>query len=438
MAIDMLRPTPRTVAAVAGRTVTELGGSLVTGTYRDLRRPRVRRAPKFVARTDFDPTEPASIANPHPDFVRIRHERVVVNEALDVWMLGRYADVHAAARDNATFSSASGIMLRSTPASAMLVTDPPDHDRLRKVTQAMFSKKSVAALTEEIRALAVEGVGRLCRGDVVDMVPALTIPLPVNVIAHLLGIPRGQWSQFRAVSDEFAEIFAPRSVREILGLVRSGLPAYLGYRAFVADEIRTRRHRAGLTVLDRLAGAVDAGEISDAEAFFYAVLILVAGNETTTNLMGMLLMRLAEDPQLLAELRTDRSLLPAAVEETARWGSPVQWVARTATGDAPIGDVVIPRGSRVVLFYSSANRDPQRFPDPDRFDIHRKTSGHVAFGHGIHFCLGAHLARLEVITAIDQLLDEVETLELAGPVRWGTTPSLQGPASLPMRARRAA
>lgn len=438
MATDMLRPAPRTIAAVARTAVTELGGLLVSGTYRDLRRPRARRAPASVRRTTFDPTLPASIADPYPAFDQMRRHPVTINEDLDVWMLARYADVHAAARDNQTFSSASGIMLRSTPGPAMILTDPPDHERLRKVTQAMFSKKAVASVTGEIRALAADGVGQLRRGEVVDMVPALTIPLPVNVIAHLLGIPRDQWPQFRSVSDAFAEIFSPRSVGEILALLRSALPAYIGYRSFIAAELRRRVGRSGAAVLDRLAAAVDTGEISDEEAFFYAVLILVAGNETTTNLMGMLLMRLAEDRELFAELRADRSLLPAAVEETARWGSPVQWVARTTTADAPIGDTVIPRGARVVLFYASANRDPERFENPDRFDIHRKTTGHVAFGHGIHFCLGAHLARLEVVTAIDHLLDEVDGLELAGPVRWGTTPSLQGPVSVPVRARRAA
>ncbi len=438
MTMNLLRPPPRAIAAATRTAVTELGPPLVVGTYRDLCRPRARRAPQSVPRTDFDPTLADSIVNPYPDFERLREHPVVVNELLDVWMLGRYTDVHAAARDHQMFSSASGIMLRSTPGPAMIVTDPPDHDRLRQVTQPMFSKKSIASLTAEIRALADIGVAQLKRGDTVDMVPALTIPLPINIIAHLLGVPRGQWDQFRAVSDHFAEIFSPRTIRETLALVRSALPAYLGYRSFIAAELRRRAGRSGTELLDRLCAAVGDGEISDEEAFFYSVLILVAGNETTTNLLGMTLMRLAVDPNLFAELRSDRSLLPAAVEETARWGSPVQWVARTTTADYEIGDTVIPRGARVVLFYASANRDPAKFADPDRFDIHRVTAGHLAFGHGIHFCLGAHLARLEVVTAIGHLLDEVEGLELAGPVRWGSTPSLQGPVSVPVRARRAA
>ena len=123
------------------------------------------------------------------------------------------------------------------------------------------------------------------------------------------------------------------------------------------------------------------------------------------------------------------------MEEACRWGSPVQWVTRTLNADHHIGGGAIPRGGRVILFLAGANRDPAKFADPDRFDIHRDTTGHLGFGHGLHFCLGAHLARLEVITAVGHLLDAVDGLELAGPVRWGTTPSLQGPVSLPVRAR---
>jgi cytochrome P450 len=189
-------------------------------------------------------------------------------------------------------------------------------------------------------------------------------------------------------------------------------------------------------LLSWLQQAQAAGQLNDHEAFNYALMLLIAGNETTTNLMGMLLIKLAQDPELFAELKNDRSLLPAAVEETARWGSPVQWVTRTLTAPYRVGDTEIPQRARALLLYNSANRDPAKFDDPDRFDIHRSTTGHLAFGQGLHFCLGAHLARLEVITAIDQLLDEIDGLEIAGPVKWGTTPSLQGPASVPLRIVR--
>jgi cytochrome P450 len=149
----------------------------------------------------------------------------------------------------------------------------------------------------------------------------------------------------------------------------------------------------------------------------------------------MFVLKLAENPDFFAELKADRTLLPAAIEETARWGSPVQWVSRALATDHRIGETVIPQGARTLLFYASANRDPDKFTDPDRYDIHRDTTGHLAFGHRLHFCLGAHLARLEVATAVDQLLDQIDGIELAGPVKWATTLALQGPASLPVKIR---
>ncbi len=389
-----------------------------------------------MPRTTFDPTRPQSIANPYPDFERIREHPVVVNERLGVWMIGRHNDVHTAVRNNVVFSSQDGVMLRSFVASVVLTTDPPDHTRLRHIAAPMFSKRAVQTLTTDIRELAAESIAKLTNGAVVDFVEALTIPMPINVIARILGIPQHQWPAFRQVSDKFAQMFAPRSVPEVARLMGSIVPAYVQMRSFVDAEMRRRDIEPADDLLSRLRAATTAGELTEDEAFMYALILLVAGNETTTNLLGMLLVRLAEDPGLFAELKADRSLLPAAVEETARWGSPVQWVTRTATAPYQIGDTVIPKGAKTVLFYASANRDPAKFADPNRFDIHRDSTGHLAFGHGLHFCLGAHLARLETITAIDHLLDEVDGLELAGPVRWGTTPSLQGPVSVPVRLRR--
>ncbi len=360
----------------------------------------------------------------------------MVNERLGVWMIGRYDDVHTAVRDNVTFSSKDGVMLRSFVSSIVLLADPPEHTRLRRITAPMFSKRAVATFTTDIRELAAASIAKLTNGDVVDLVGTLTIPMPINVIARILGVPQDQWPAFRAVSDKFAQMFAPRSVPEVARLMASIVPAYVQMHSFVGAEMRRRDGEPADDLLSRLRAATAAGELTDEEAFMYALVLLVAGNETTTNLLGMLLVRLAQDRELFAELKADRGLLPAAVEETARWGSPVQWVTRTTTGPYRVGDTIIPQGAKTVLFYASANRDPAKFADPNRFDIHREATGHLAFGHGLHFCLGAHLARLETLTAVDSLLDEVEGLELAGPVRWGTTPSLQGPAAVPVRVRR--
>lgn len=432
---DVAAATPPLLAATRG-SVTDLLKPAAAGAYRDLRRPKSRAAANTVPRTIFDPTLPDSIANPYPALVELREHPVVVNEELGVWMMGRYADVHAAARDNTTFSSTDGILLRSFRASAVLCAQPPDHTRLRRVASPMFNKRAVADLTNEIRELAEVGIAPLRTGEVVDLVQSLTIPMPINVIAKMLGIPRGRWTEFRSMSEQFAGLFGPRTTAEIMRVLGTGLPAYVRFRALIAAEMNKRSVAPADDLLTRLQEARAVGELSDTEAFVYAFLLLVAGNETTTNLLGMLLLRMATDHDLFAELKADRSFIPAAVEETARWGSPVQWVGRTLTKAHQVGDTVIPRGARTLLFYSSANRDPEKFANPDAFDIHRDTSGHLAFGHGLHFCLGAHLARLEVTTAIEGLLDEVEGVELAGPVRWATTPSLQGPASLPVRLSR--
>ncbi len=357
-----------------------------------------------MPRTTFDPTLVRNIADPYPDYQRIREHPVVINERLGVWMVGRYDDVHSAIRDSAAFTSRDGITLRSFVANMVVFTDPPDHTRLRHIVAPLFSKRAVQTWTTDIRALADEAISGLKRGDVVDLVTALTIPMPINVIANILGIPREQWPGFRAVSEKFAQIFAPRSLPQIVRMMGSAMQAYLRLRSFSDAEMRSRANQPTDDLLSRLQAATATGELSDNEAFLYVLVLLVAGNETTTNLLGMLLVRLAENPELFAELKADRSLLYAAVEETARWGSPVQWVTRTATADYEIGETVIPRGARALLFYGAANRDPAKFAEPDRFDIRRNTTGHLAFGHGLHFCLGAHLARLEAATAIDCLL----------------------------------
>jgi len=435
MPTDVITATPALLAAARG-SVTDLLKPAAAGAYRDLRRPKSRSAANTVPRTTFDPTLPDNIANPYPALAELREHPVVVNEELGVWMLGRYADVHAAARDNTTFSSTDGILLRSFGASAVVFAQPPDHTRLRRVASPMFNKRAVADLTSEIRELAAVGIAPLHTGEVVDLVQSLTIPMPINVIAKMLGIPRGRWADFRSMSEHFAGIFGPRTTAEIMRVLGTGLPAYVRFRALIAAEMNKRSATPADDLLTRFQEARAADELSETEAFVYAFLLLVAGNETTTNLLGMLLLRMAIDHELFAELKADRSLIPAAVEETARWGSPVQWVGRTLTTTHQVGDTVIPRGARTLLFYSSANRDPEKFANPDAFDIHRDTSGHLAFGHGLHFCLGAHLARLEVTTAIDELLEEVDGMELAGLVGWATTPSLQGPASLPVRLRR--
>jgi cytochrome P450 len=436
MANDLMRPPPRAALSAVRGTVADLVTPALAGVWQDLRRPRARSASAAVPRTSFDPRRPENIADPHAALARLREHPVVVNEDLDVWMMSRHRDVHAATRDNETFTSREGVVLRSFALKTVVFVDPPDHTRLRKIAVPLFTKRAVRDLERDIAELAADGIAPLRSGEVVDMVRSLTIPLPINVIAAMLGIPRDQWPGFRAVSEQFSGILGPSTAAEMIGLMGSAVPAYVRFRSFIEAEMRSRAVEPAQDLITRFQQAEAAGELSDSEAFIYALLLLIAGNETTTSLLGILLMKLAQEPRLFAELKADRSLVPGAVEEALRWGSPIQWVTRTLTTDHEIGGAVIPQGGRVMLFYSGANRDPARFDDPDRFDVRRDTSGHVAFGHGLHFCLGAHLARLEAITAVNRLLGEADGLELAGPVSWSTTPSLSGPVSLPIRIRR--
>ncbi|UUO00820.1 cytochrome P450 [Mycolicibacterium novocastrense] len=188
-------------------------------------------------------------------------------------------------------------------------------------------------------------------------------------------------------------------------------------------------------VLGRVKAALDDGDMSMLEALIAAIILLVAGSETTTNLLGILLMQLARTPALYERLRAQRDADSRRHRRGVALGLPVQWVARTTLVPYPVGGVTIPAHARVVLFYAGANRDPERFENPDAFDIDRGAVRHLTFGHGAHYCMGAHLARLEAQVVLNQMFDAVTHLELAGPILWTTTPSLSGPRSVPVKKR---
>jgi cytochrome P450 len=406
------------------------------GVLQDLRRAKARRASAQVARTTFDPTQPGVIANPFPHLARLRAQRVAVNERLNVWMLSRYDDIIAATSAHDTLSSGSGILLRSMPMPGVVSTDEPDHTRLRRITAPSFTPGAVRRLEQTLGELVTPGVEALLKRRTVDVVPALTVPLPVSAIALILGVHKARQGEFHKYSEDFRSVFAVSSLADVTKSTGRALPGMLAMRSLILDELDRRIGVHTDDVLGRVRRALDEGDMSMLEALTAALILLVAGSETTTNLLGILLMQLALDPNLYDRLRENRDLIPAATEEALRWGSPVQWVARTVLAPYTIGDITIPPRSRVVLFYASANRDPDHFERPDDFDIDRGAGGHVTFGHGAHFCMGAHLARLEVRVALNQILDAAERIELAGPVTWTKTPSLSGPTAVPVRVVR--
>ncbi|OBG86346.1 cytochrome [Mycobacterium sp. E802] len=425
-----------TTVGTLANTVRDSGTMIARGLLADLRRTRVRRAGPRVARTVFDPTAPENIVNPYPQLAQLREQPVAVNERLNVWMLARHADVLAAARAHDALSSADGILLRSMPLPGVVSSDEPDHTRLRRITAPSFTPGAVRGLEAILGELVEPSVAALMRGEPIDAVDALTVPLPVSAIALILGVESSRRGEFLKYSEDFRSVFAVSSLAEVARSTGRALPGMLAMRALIIDELDRRIASPTDDVFGRVRQALDEGDMSMLEALTATLILLVAGSETTTNLLGILLIQLATNPELFDRLREDRDLIPAATEEALRWGSPVQWVARTALRAYQVGEHTIPARSRVVLFYAGANRDPAQFDRPDEFDIDRGSAGHVTFGHGAHFCMGAHLARLEVRVALNKILDQARGLRLAGPVVWTTTPSLSGPTSVPIRVVR--
>ncbi|HEX4904766.1 MAG TPA: cytochrome P450 [Acidimicrobiales bacterium] len=425
------------MASSLGYLAGQSGPLVVRNMWRELAyRASVAEAPDTVLRTTFDPTLPAAVADPYPAYAALRSAGVAVNERLDVWMLTRFDHVNEAARAHDVLSSADGIFLRSMGVPSLITTDEPEHHRLRTVVAKSFSPGIVRKLEDQVRRIVDPLAAQVRDGADVDLMRDFAVPLPIMMIAQLVGIPDERWQDFRAWSLDLAKIFSPRTYLEVFSVLGRSVPVMVKLEDLVHTEMLRRRSDPRDDVLTVLQQGVDDGEITRMHAYLFVMLLIVAGNDTTTNLLGLVGDQLARDPELYARVREDRSLVPGLVEEGLRWGTPLQWVSRVALEPYEVGGHVIPAGSRVVLFFGAANRDADRFPDPDVFDPTRTTNGQLGFGVGPHFCLGAHLARLEARIALDTLLDQVPALEPAGPLTWSTNPSLRGPNTVPVRRPR--
>ena len=287
----------------------------------------------------------------------------------------------------------------------MLTVDPPEHTRLRQVVARAFTPRQVDAL----RPRAEEIAGRLA-DDVLseptpDLVDGYAAGLPVAVICALLGVPVGDWDRFRWASEVI--------VSPVAGQDREA--AYRWMSEYLAQLVAEKKAHPGQDLLSTLASDTAKDALDDAELIGTAFLLLIAGHETTTNLISAILLGLARRPELLARLRAEPNLVPTAVEEFLRLESPVQTgTERFATEDLRIGDTLVHRGDMLLVSFAAANRDPARFDEPDALRLDR-SAGHVAFGHGVHYCLGAPLARMEAEVAIRTLLSRVSGISLAVP-----------------------
>jgi cytochrome P450 len=380
--------------------------------------------------------------DPYPVYERIRRASPVLHvpPPFDSWLIFDYEGVKRALSDHDTFSSRV-----PAPRHWFLFHDPPGHTKLRGLISRAFTPRVVANLEPRIRELSRELLDRTIERGEMDLAGDYAVPLPMMVIAEMIGIPPADWLRFKRWSDGILKLSYTRSdVEESQRAMGEFMAVTAEMSAYLADMIEQRRAAPRDDLLTRLVEAeVDGERLTHEEILGFFQLLVVGGQETTTNLIDNAILCLIENPDQLARLRAAPDLLPSAIEEVLRYRSPVQWLMRTPTRDVELHGHVIPAGRLVLAMIGSANRDPGQFPDADRFNITRDPNPHIAFGHGIHFCLGAPLSRLEARIALADILGRIEGFQLASDEPWEPRQALNvhGPARLPIRfepGRRAA
>ena len=389
----------------------------------------------------FNPMDPDFVADPYPTYHRLRAVDPVHQSPLGFWVLTRYEDVVFALRDPrlakeaiASFIAARFGMTPLGVGLSMLDRDPPDHTRLRGLVSKAFTPRVVEGLRPHIQRI-VDGLIDTVAGDgAMDLIEDFAYPLPVTVICQMLGVPLEDQETFKGWGLDIARgldaiMLPPDSeVAQRSIAARQGLSDY--FRALIAQ----RRAEPRADLLSGLIAAEEAGDkLSEQELLATCILLLVAGHETTVNLIGNGTLALLRHPDQLRRLRDNPGLIGSAVEELLRYDGPVQRTARIPSEDVAIGGRTIPAGEMVMPFIGAADRDPAQFPDPDRLDIGRTENRHLAFGWGIHFCLGAPLARVEGQIALDTLLRRLPRLALAtDKPEFRQSLTLRGLTSLPV------
>ncbi|MGW4034528.1 cytochrome P450 family protein [Streptomyces sp. NPDC004838] len=350
------------------------------------------------------------------------------SKARNAILLGVLSDPRLS-KNTAAFFADKRSRRRLHPAVAhnMLASDPPEHTRLRKLVTNAFTTGAVAELRPSIAETADRLLDRWPVGERVDLVAELAVPLPVTVICELLGVPEADRPQVRLWSTELFTEGHPDRIDAASHAVAD----------YMTDLIAAKRRQPGPTLLDRLIAARDGDDhLSEGELVSLAVLLFVAGHETTTNYLGNAVLALLQHPTELARLRKNPESVPHALDELLRFDSPLSTATFRYTTEAiTLGGTEIPAGVPVVIALGAANRDPQRFPSPLRLDLDRKAVGHLGFGHGIHRCLGAPLARAEADIVLRAILSRFPRIRLAvppGQLRWRGTRLVRGLESLPV------
>ncbi len=349
--------------------------------------------------------------HPYQQYAKLRAETPVSREEDGPWQVACYQDVHLLLRDNETFSSDVAVRApEDERAPGMLFSDPPIHNRLRKLVSRAFKPSHIAAQRELITAKCEQLIAEMKQQPQVDLVTSLAAPLPVTVIAHMLGVADGDMNTFKKWSDV---IFS--NIAEFL----FGQPDETAVRyaeemnQYFLGQIQLLREKPVNHLLGRLVETeTDEGKLTDQELLSFCSLLLIAGNETTTGLITASVRIFDELPETLMQLKENPDLIPSFIEEALRYHSPFSATIRRATRDVEMAGAQIKKGDLVMPLMASANRDETVFDHPEKFIIDRDPNPHLAFGFGIHFCLGAHLARLEGEIAIASLVRNFDTISL--------------------------
>jgi cytochrome P450 len=373
--------------------------------------------------------------NPFPLYALMRRVAPVFrNRRHDFWMLFDFESVKRALHDHEAFSSRAAPP-GDQPLDWLIFQDPPLHTKLRGIIMRTFTPRAIAALEPRIRDLSRELLEPAIARGAMDVAADFAVPLPLMVIAEMLGIPAGErdplkrWSE--AILGLSEAVAGGETARRVGGAFRD---AKAEMRPCVLRWLVARRSDPKDDLLTRLVEAeVDGERLTDEDILGFFQLLLLAGSETTTNLIGSAVLCLAEYPGQLARLRAAPDLLESAIEEVLRFRSPVQMVFRQTRREVELRGRTIPVGKLVLAMNGSANRDPRQFRDPGRFDVTRDPNGHIAFGHGIHFCIGAPLARLEARVALQDFLSRVPRFRVDGAWEPRKAFHVHGPSHLPIR-----
>jgi len=386
----------------------------------------------------FDDAVSGDVRDPYGELALRRREGPVQrleisgmphDAAKPIFMVYRYDEIAQVLRDNQTFSSSIIINFFGDALGkhVMLGMDEPEHRRYRSLVSAAFTQRALARRQHELVArVASDLIDRFAGRGRAELVREFTFPYPTQIIAGLLGLPREDYPQFQRWSISLLSIIVNRE---------RAVAASTALRDYFAPILAARRDDPRDDLISLLAQAeIDGERLSDEEIFSFLRLLLPAGVETTYRALGNLLFGFLSNPEQLEAVRADRSLIPQAIEEAVRWEAPLLTITRVATRDSELAGVPIPAGSTVMPLLGAANRDENRYPDPDRFDIFRAPKPHISWGHGIHVCLGMHLARLEMRVALEQMLDRLPGLRLDPDAK---DPHIRGqvfrsPTSLPV------